>query len=211
MSFDVLAPHYRWMEFVLAGEKLQRCRTAFLDRVSDARNILTVGEGNGRFLAECHRRLPNARITMLDSSLAMLTVARKRLAAAGADMTRIEFIHSNIFDWTPSPRSYDLIVTHFFLDCFPPGQIEKVIGLLADSATSSAAWLLADFQIPEKGFRRYRASAIHAAMYLFFNVVTGISARSVVAPDELLQMHGFTLRERQSRDWGLLHTDFWAR
>ena len=29
-SFDLLAPHYRWMEFVLAGRKLQECRTVFL-------------------------------------------------------------------------------------------------------------------------------------------------------------------------------------
>src|SRR5439155_22241467 len=33
MSFDTLAPHYRWMEFILAGKKLQRCRTAFLDEI----------------------------------------------------------------------------------------------------------------------------------------------------------------------------------
>ena len=46
MSFDLLAPHYRWMEFILAGEKLQRCRTAFLDELPAARNILLVGEEN---------------------------------------------------------------------------------------------------------------------------------------------------------------------
>ena len=27
MSFDRLAPHYTWMEAVLAGPRLQRCRT----------------------------------------------------------------------------------------------------------------------------------------------------------------------------------------
>src|SRR5215469_5978584 len=71
MSFDVLAPHYRWMEFVLAGKKLQRCRTAFLSQVADRQNVLLVGEGNGRFLVECRRSLKNARITCVDASARM--------------------------------------------------------------------------------------------------------------------------------------------
>src|ERR1041385_77794 len=50
MSFDALAPHYLWMEWLLAGRKLQRCRTAFLDEARAARDILLLGEGNGRFL-----------------------------------------------------------------------------------------------------------------------------------------------------------------
>jgi len=39
MSFDVLAPHYRWMELVCAGDLLQRCRMAHLARVPTARQI----------------------------------------------------------------------------------------------------------------------------------------------------------------------------
>src|SRR4051812_20630121 len=84
VSFDVLAPHYRWMELLLAGEKLQRCRTAFLKEVADARDVLIVGEGHGRFLVECRRRLPDARITCVDASERMLEVARARLRRAGA-------------------------------------------------------------------------------------------------------------------------------
>src|SRR5712671_6722984 len=56
VNFDVLARHYRWMELVLAGEKLQRCRTAFLGEIPAARNILLLGEGHGRCLVECCRR-----------------------------------------------------------------------------------------------------------------------------------------------------------
>src|ERR1044071_8046631 len=79
MSFDALAPHYRWMEFMLAGEKLQRCRTAFLNEIRGAWNILLLGEGPGRCLLECVRRFANARITCVDASGPMLTQARRRL------------------------------------------------------------------------------------------------------------------------------------
>ena len=75
MSFELLAPHYRWLEWVLAGNTLQRCRTAWLDRVASAPAVLLLGEGNGRFLAECRRRLPQARITCVDASGRMLRLA----------------------------------------------------------------------------------------------------------------------------------------
>ncbi|HXC98086.1 MAG TPA: hypothetical protein VN048_02010, partial [Verrucomicrobiae bacterium] len=36
-DFDLLAPHYRWMEWLLAGPKLHRCRTAFLPAIPPPR------------------------------------------------------------------------------------------------------------------------------------------------------------------------------
>ena len=211
MSFDRLARHYRWMEFILAGNKLQRCRTAFLDRVAGARNILIAGEGNGRFLVACRRATPAARITVLDSSVRMLDAARKRLINSGADASRVEFVRSDARDWTPLEESCDLIVTHFFLDCFPADQLEKVVASLAGSAMPAAAWLLSDFQVPTRGWRRQRAKAIHALMYAFFRVVTGIPATTLCPAGAFLERHGFVLKEKQASEWGLLHTDLWVR
>ena len=39
MSFDRLAPHYSWMERVLAGRELHKCRTAFLETTRGARSF----------------------------------------------------------------------------------------------------------------------------------------------------------------------------
>src|SRR4051812_43788885 len=134
MSFDVLAPHYRWIEFVSAGDKLQRCRTAFLGRIAAATNILIVGEGNGRFLVECRRKFPHAKITVVDASPRMLARAQKRLTGQGMTCDRIEFTCADALTWVPPERAFDLIVTHFFLDCFRPEQVESLIAALARSA-----------------------------------------------------------------------------
>jgi hypothetical protein len=48
-------------------------------------------------------------------------------------------------------------------------------------------------------------------MYLFFRWTTRLPARNLTPPDGLLQECGFTLKSRRIFDWGLLHSDCWAR
>ena len=40
MGFDRLAPHYDWMELIVAGGLLQRCRLAWLGELSAERILL---------------------------------------------------------------------------------------------------------------------------------------------------------------------------
>jgi ubiquinone/menaquinone biosynthesis C-methylase UbiE len=211
MSFDRLAPHYRWMEPVLAGDKLQRCRTAFLGNDTHFKDILIMGEGTGRFLLECRRRLETARIVCVDSSGRMLSLAKARLLNHGLSPEDIEFIQADALNWVPPRDSFDAVVTHFFLDCFQPEQLARLVGSLAQAARQKAVWLLADFQVPTAGLRRQRALLIHRAMYLFFRAVCRLPARVLTPPDEFLRAHGFALQERRITEWGLLHTDRWER
>ena len=211
MSFDALAPHYRWMELVLAGNRLQRCRTAFLGRVDHCRNVLIAGEGNGRFLLECRGALRQARIMCVDASGRMLGLARERLQRGGFSAQDVEFVRADLLAWTPPPHAFDLVVTHFFLDCFRPEQLEQVVGALAGAAMAGATWLLADFQVPRAGLRRWRAEMIHWMMYTFFRCLTRLPARQLTVPDGFLRANGFSLRERRVSEWGLLHTDHWER
>lgn len=211
MSFDCLARHYRWMELVLAVEKLQCCRTAFLPKVASAWNVLILGEGNGRFLVECRRQLQAAAITCVDASQRMLRLAEQRLRRSGLPCERVRFIHADALSWEPPRAAFDLLVTHFFLDCFLPAQLESLSAKLAGAAVSGAAWLLADFQIPSRGWRRRRARLMHWLMYRFFRTMTGLPARALTAPDPFLAAHNFELHERRLSEWGLLHTDLWKR
>jgi ubiquinone/menaquinone biosynthesis C-methylase UbiE len=211
MSFDALARHYRWMECLLAGNKLQRARTAWLHRVAGAQNVLIAGEGNGRFLVECRRQLPAARITVVDASAAMLSAARDRLGRAGIDLGAIDFVRADALSWKPKMAAHDLVVTHFFLDCFTAPQLARVIRNLAGGAGPAAKWLLADFQVPARGLQRQRARIIHALMYAFFRVMTQLPARSLTPPGEFLKAQGFDLEERRTSEWGLLLSDLWGR
>jgi ubiquinone/menaquinone biosynthesis C-methylase UbiE len=211
MSFDVLAPHYRWLEFVLAGDKLQACRTAFLEEVPRRQRVLILGEGNGRFLLNCRQTLASAHITCVDASSRMLKLAQQRLAKRGLSLREIEFVHADVLEWKPRAGSFDLIVTHFFLDCFRVDQLERLIRVLAEAASADAEWLIADFQLPAAGWPRFRARIIHILMYAFFRTVTRLPAKTLTCPDPLLAANGFVLKSRRLSEWGLLHADRWTK
>jgi ubiquinone/menaquinone biosynthesis C-methylase UbiE len=210
-DFDALAPYYGWMEWALAGRKLQRCRAVFLRAISPPRRALVVGQGHGSFVTELLRAHPEVRCTCVDSSSRMLEEARARVRAGGWSETRVEFVHADVLAWAPPPEKFDLIVTHFVLDCFRPEQLDRALPKLSAAAGPAATWLLADFQEPAAGPAKWRARAIIEVMYVFFRWAAGLPANRLTPPDSFLARQGFILRGRRTFDWGLLHSDVWVR
>jgi Methyltransferase domain len=211
MNFQPLAAHYHWMENIFAGGLMQRCRTTFLSRTKDCRRALLVGEGTGKFLVELLRFNPQIQITCVEHCTGMIEQTRQRLAAKKLDATRIEFQQMDILDWLPPSEKFDLVVTNFFLDCFPAKQLERLVPNLADSTTTEAIWLLADFREPEHGWRRWRAKMILAMLYIFFKLTTSLSANWLTPPDKFLAEAGFNLVDRRFASFGFAHSDFWQR
>ncbi|MES2476068.1 MAG: class I SAM-dependent methyltransferase [Verrucomicrobiota bacterium] len=206
MGFDRLAPFYRSMEALAAGGKLQRCRVRFLAEIPPPRNILIAGEGHGRFLPECVRLFPQAHITVVDSSRKMLEIARRKTRSE-----RVDFIHADFLELIGPSARYDLIVTHFFLDCFPPEPLAEVVRKLGNMATPNAHWLLADFEIAPSGAARWRSLAIVSLLYRFFRSTTGICADRLISPDAEMAKAGFIRHRRETFDWGLLKSEWWIR
>jgi len=211
MSFDTLAPHYRWMEVVLAGPLLQRCRTEYLDEVSGAREVLVLGPGRSGFTRALLDCAPAAHATLVDSSPGMLARLGADLAARGVPASRFSLVCADVRTWNGPPEAVDVVATHFFLDCFAPAELDAVVARVAGWTRPGARWLLSDFQVPPRGWQRYRARSIHALMYAFFRPATGISARRVTPPDEPLAGAGFLLEHRRTSNHGLLHADLWRR
>lgn len=206
MNFDRLAAFYPAMEWISAGSKLQRCRVEFLDQIQPPRRILLAGEGHGRVLPACARAFPDAHITVVDCSGHMLAIARKRCTTPN-----IEFVHVDLLSWNHPPGGFDLIVTHFLLDCFAADELEPLVARLGMLATPDACWLVADFQIPDRGLAAWRSRAILALLYRFFRITCGIPAKSLASPDAQIAKAGFTLHRRETSEWGLLKSEWWKR
>jgi ubiquinone/menaquinone biosynthesis C-methylase UbiE len=197
-SFDRLARGYRVLEFVAFGRDLERARFCFLEELRDCRSLLVLGEGDGRCLARLVRLAPEARIHCVDSSGAMLALASSRLAGTGC-AERVVFELADAFALGLPPAHYDAVVTFFFFDCFPAGQVSLLVERLRPSLRPGARWLWADFALPPAGWARWRARVWVAVLYAFFRWQTGLPARELPPTESILERSG--LRREGVRDF----------
>ena len=212
MSFDAVAPWYRTLEWIAFGDDLQRCRVACLGDIAAPQRALVVGEGNGRFLCELLRLHPEVEVDCIDASQRMLELAQERLERDWPEhMHRVRFLHRDFSAWTAPENHYDLLVTHFFLDCFAERELVGIVKKLARALTQEANWLLADFTIPENGIARLRARAWLAVMYGFFRLTAGIEASELIDPAPFLRAEGFDLARQHLFRKGMLKSEMWRR
>jgi ubiquinone/menaquinone biosynthesis C-methylase UbiE len=211
MQFDRIAPYYHGMELLLAGGLMQRCRTAFIPRTLECRRALLAGEGTGRFLETLLRSHPHIHVTCVEKSAKMIDLSRRRLARRAIDLSRVTFQHADLLEDKLPGAGFDLIVTNFFLDCFAPEEVTRLVHRLAGYSSPGSIWLLTDFCIPEAGWRRWRATVLLALLYFFFRRSAHVPAQWLTPPDAFLKACGFTLCERKFASFGFVHSDLWRR
>lgn len=196
MNCDRIARWYRWLEYAGFGRALQRRREAFLSDVADARRVLALGDGDGRALAALLASAPNTCVDYIDVSTRMLELARAR---AGAE--HVNYRNADARTARFPAAEYDLIVTHFFLDCFDETELEPLIARLTDAAAPQARWLISEFR--GNGW-------LVRTLYLFFRIATGLRTRRLVDHHPLLKRHGFRLIRNEDAWNGLLASELWA-
>ena len=210
-GFDRLARVYRVLEFAAFGRDLERARFCLLEHLSGCRDILVLGEGDGRCLARLVGLAPQARFHCVDASGAMLALARHRLAAAGRAGPCVRFEHADAFSAALAPAHYDAVVTLFFLDCFSTEQVAALRDRIQASLKPGAAWLFADFAVPSQGWQRWRARAWLAVLYAFFRWQTNLAAWSLPDSERLLAEAGWRPEAIREFQGGLVRTVLFQR
>ena len=189
-GFDRLSGCYRALEFAAFGRDLERARFAFLDRLAASRDILVLGEGDGRCAERLARIAPQARILCVDSSPGMIERARARLG--GGEGTRVAFACADALSFAPEPGAFDAIVTFFFLDCFDAPAVEALVARMGPGLRPGALWLFADFVLPSRGAARLRARAWLAVLYGFFRLGTGLRVAALPPSEAILKRAGWS-------------------
>jgi ubiquinone/menaquinone biosynthesis C-methylase UbiE len=206
MNCDPIARAYRYLEYASFGSALQRRRCHFLPQLSGARKVLMLGEGDGRFLAEFVRQIPQAEVDYADRSAKMLELARWRAASS-----RVRFHHRNLLADALPGGKYDTIITHFFLDCLSDDDVTFVVQRTALAARSGAIWVVSEFREPDFGWQRLRAKLWVAGLYAAFRVVTRLSTRKLPDHASALRNAGFRLEQEALASAGLLTSQLWVR
>jgi hypothetical protein len=205
-NFDGLAKLYRWMELLTFGPLLSRCRTAFLSEIAWAHRGVVLGDGDGRFTAELLRANAQVEIDAVDVSPAMIEVLLRR---AGTNSQRVRAHCADAREWTPEDAEYDLVATHFFLDCLTTEECRALAAKVRKASSSSTVWIVSEFAVPEGRFGQFVAQPVVWLLYRGFGVLTGLRIRSLPDHHSALRDAGFALAQRRTRLFGLLASEMW--
>lgn len=205
-NFDRLAKLYRWMEFLTFGPLLSRCRHAFLSELVSARRAVVLGDGDGRFASELLRTNSRVRIDAVDVSRAMLDAL---LSRAGQSANRVSVHCADACNWQPTSLSYDLVVTHFFLDCLTTEEVRALAAKVHSAVSPSTIWIVSEFAVPHSWFGRCVARPLVWLLYRVFGLLTGLKIRSLPDHHDAMRNAGFTLTRRRCWLCGLLVGEMW--
>ena len=207
--FDRVARMYRPMEYLSFGSLLERCRFAHMPALASARKALVIGDGDGRFTARLLQSNQSVQIDAVDASPAMLRLLEGRAARQGAQ-SRLRTFCADARSFTPPLRDYDLVVTHFFLDCLSATEAADLIRRVRSHLAPGAKWLISEFQVPNRSrVRAAFARVLIAALYKAFGLLTGLRVREIPPWRDLLEENGFVPASGTQFLAGVLISELW--
>lgn len=217
MNCDWLAPHYHWIERAAFGGNLQRCRLGLLAdvtrRLPAQAKVLILGEGDGRFLARSGPHWPDAQIDLIDNSPRMLQLAQRRLERQPAKhCPAVHFLAIDARQWARSKpdTDYDLIITHFFLDCFAGEELAELINGLSRWLRPGGYWWYSDFASGTGSAQEARRNWFKLRlMYLAFRLATGLETGRLDRCDSHFSRLGMSLVLEKSWQRGFLISQLW--
>jgi SAM-dependent methyltransferase len=211
-DFNRIARPYRGLEYLTLGKALENCRTHYLPQLlhhSPARRrALVIGDGDGRFLAQLLAHNPQLCADAIDTSATMLQLLRQRCEATSPNTTERLHTHRANALTLPLEGAYDLVVTHFFLDCLTQSELNTLVDRVAPNLTPGALWLISDFRIP-RGLMHLPAKLLVRTLYLAFRLLTGLQTTHLPDHATPLTRAGLTRIAHQHRLAGILTTELW--
>jgi SAM-dependent methyltransferase len=205
-NFDRLAGLYRWMEAASFGPWLGRCRCAWLGQLDGCRSALVLGDGDGRFAARLLAENTGLTVDAVDASPAMLKALVRR---AGARAAQVRTHTADARTWQPDGAAYDLVATHFFLDCLTTADVSALARTIRGAVSPGALWVVSEFAVPEGWYGRLVARPVVSGLYWAFGLLTGLAVRSLPEYAVALRGANFMLERRRTLLGGLLVSELW--
>jgi ubiquinone/menaquinone biosynthesis C-methylase UbiE len=198
------------MEYFSFGPYLQQCRMLRIEEMAASRRALLYGDGDGRFLAELVRSARGMRIAAVDASSEMLRQATKRLPSeAGVRLVQADALRCELAAFADAP--FDLVVSHFFLDCFDEKELYTLLARVNAAAGQGAVWVVSDFAIPQRPVARQFGRLVVNGLYLAFGLLTGLRTRRLPDHGRVMRESGWRLEDRRTLLRGLLVSERWRR
>ena len=149
----------------------------------ESSRVLLLGDGDGRFLEHALRVWPRAHFVTIDASAGMIAASKARNAELGAG--RVQWVRGElpIALAAYEAQAFDGVVTQFFLDCFPDGELALLWREVARCLRFEGWWRVLDFNASDElsGWRSIRQRLLVWTLYRAFRLTSDI--RAVRLPD----------------------------
>jgi hypothetical protein len=138
----------------------------------------------------------------------MLQLLQTRCRAA---QTRLRTHQTDALAFAAIPPAipYDLVVTHFFLDCLTQQELDALASRIASTLAADALWLVSDFRIPT-GLWALPARVLVRTLYLAFRILTGLRVTALPDHEAALTGAGLTRIALHRSMAGILTTELWT-
>lgn len=208
MNFDFIARHYNWIEKIIFRSDLEKFRCMNIELIKDAKSILLLGDGDGRFLEQVSKIGTEAKIVSVDSSAKMINLSQIKVKPSHLN---VEFYCSKIENFKPS-KSFnpDLIIAHFFLDCFTHDEALLILDRISQWASVDAKFIISDFSITKNmSFHRVYQKTLTSIMISFFCLFCGISARILPNIPKIMTSSGWNCLSQKRSKHGFINSWIW--
>lgn len=203
MSYDTLAPFYERLETWVFRGALQRARCEVLASWEGPgpREVLLLGEGDGRFLRAAVARWPEARFVVIDFSVGMRRQALRRV-----ELPAVEWIAADVREGLVgrAAASADLVVSHFFLDCFSEATLRAWEPEVRRCLRPRGTWWISEFAADTRWQRLFLW-----VMYRCFRVATETEASAFPNYANLLDAEGWKREPRNAWWRGFIVAERW--
>ena len=206
MNCDRIARWYRTLERIAFGRALERRRFEYLEQMADARRVLILGDGDGRFTEAFLRRNRIAQVDSVDLSAGMLDLAARRAKCS----ERVRFHHADARSFALRGE-YDLVVTHFFLDCFTEAELRVLVPRVSKALCRGGRWVVSEFHVSARGPRRWFARVVVRFLYACFGLTTGLEVRRLPDHAATFAANGLQRIDSCTAVQALLISELWQR
>jgi ubiquinone/menaquinone biosynthesis C-methylase UbiE len=183
--FNRVSRYYDTLTSIVFLGRLHAAQRIYLKAIPQHATVLMMGGGTGWLLKELVDINPDCQIYYIDASSAMISLAKKKMDQKHSH--RVVFI-AGTEDSIPAGVTFDVVVTHFFLDLFSQETLRSVIQKISRSLQHNGLWIVSDFVN-----KAWWQAIMLAVMYTFFRITCGIEAR--VLPDWTNELKGAGLEE----------------
>ena len=172
--------------------------------------MLVIGGGSGWILLQLLQTGKQLDVLYLDAAPAMLQRAQKMFAQYAKPHTCTVSFRLGNEDSLQPQEQFDVILTPFLLDLFPPQRLRQLMRRLAHALAPEGKWLFADFWPVQQPPPLWQKLLIRG-MYTFFGLISGVQASQLPDYAEHFKALGFEEMYSQQFYGGMVQAKVFER